>query len=68
MAYPPFCFGNSCPLTGSCNHYKKDINIKKEVHWEETPYNFERKKCEFYSNYPANPLNDEIKKVLNGKS
>jgi len=67
MSFPPFCFGFNCPLKNTCGHFKEDINIKKEVYWDHTPYDFEKKKCEFYSSYPANALNEEIKHILNGR-
>jgi len=68
MAFAPFCTGLNCPLKSSCNHFKEVINIKKEIHWPVAPYNQIKKKCEFYSNYPANTLNETIKQILNGKN
>lgn len=41
----PYCPGTNCPLTGSCARFKKYIDVKKEIHFSEAPYNHTDKKC-----------------------
>lgn len=43
-----FCEGGECPLKYDCKRYKENIKKKKEDHFMVVPYNFSKKKCEFF--------------------
>ncbi len=51
----------SCPIKESCSHYKAKINIKKELYFYKPPYNFVKKKCEFFSEIKIYPVIEFIK-------
>jgi hypothetical protein len=44
----PYCPGTNCPLAGSCARYKPNINVKKEIHFAEVPYNHRQNLCNFF--------------------
>jgi hypothetical protein len=43
----PYCPGTNCPLKGSCNRYKPNIDVKKEIHFSEVPYDPSEEKCTY---------------------
>jgi hypothetical protein len=63
----PYCPGTNCPLTGSCDRYKQQIDMKKEIHFSEVPYDHNREKCTYQiSKGQEDNLSKRIKDLENG--
>jgi hypothetical protein len=44
----PYCPGTNCPLKETCDRFKTQIDVKKEVHFSEVPYDHKRNKCTYH--------------------
>lgn len=65
----PYCPGTNCPIKGSCDRYKLQIDVKKEVHFSEVPYNHSENKCTFHIRAgEKDKLLNRINDIENGNS
>lgn len=56
----PLCSGKGCPLRMNCNHYSLVIDVKKDLFFNEPPYNHRLRKCEFFpKNFSKGPANGQ---------
>jgi hypothetical protein len=63
----PYCPGTNCPLKDTCSRYKPNINVKKEIHFSEVPYDHIRKLCtHFIEAGKEDNLSRHIKNLENG--
>jgi hypothetical protein len=63
----PYCPGTNCPLTKSCDRYKPQIDVKKEIHFSEVPYDHVKGKCGHFIDYgKTDKLSEHIKKLEDG--
>jgi hypothetical protein len=63
----PYCPGINCPVKATCSRFRAQIDVKKEIHFSETPYDHGKKKCGFYLHGNAtDSLSTHIENLENG--